>query len=77
MKKPKQLKPRPEFMGGYSTDGAFFKMTHKEFYEYVGGVLAVALFKGGDAFRNETWNTLNMATARGMLRQWELANGYE
>jgi hypothetical protein len=74
MKKPKPLPPRPQYMGGFSTDGDFFKMEHKEFVEWCGGRIAVALFNGG--IKGEMHNIVCFANARGMMRQWELTNGY-
>lgn len=71
----KKKKPYPQYMGGFGTEGEFFKMDHKQFLEYAGGRLAVALFNG--AFKNELYNVLDMCHARGMLRQWEVTNGYE
>lgn len=73
--KKKTLKPRPEYMGGFSTTGEFFKMNHTEFLEYCGGRMAISIFNG--SLKNELYNILEMCYARGMMRQWEITNGYE
>lgn len=62
----------PSYFGGYRSDSEFFKMDYLEFNEYVGGRLAIALFKG--EFNDELFTIIRMAEARGQKYQWEESN---
>ena len=68
MKTKKKLR-KPTVFGGWGTDAEFQKMTFKEFYEWSGGRLATALFKG--ELSDELYSIIGMAQARGMKQQWE------
>lgn len=54
---------------GYMADSLFFKMGQEAFTDYVGGQLAIALFKGN--LRSELYSLILMAQARGIMYEME------
>lgn len=59
-------------VGGYFACSEFFKMSHEQFVDWCGGLLAQELFKG--QFKSAVNDVVSMASARGVMYQIEKKN---
>lgn len=65
-----ELNPKQDNFGGYGTDSSFFTQNFGDFTNEAAGRLCIAIGEG--KFRQELYNVIIWAHAKGMKRQFDM-----